>query len=233
MWKFRNRVAKQAQEDALNQVQHGGAGRHAGRSATLLSAFALLFSGYSFYESVLRAPLLEIYVPPRIAYTDPDRPDSPFEVFIVPLTLANDGARSGTILSIDLEVTNPRTRKTKKFYSARLGPWGIQPIQAYAPISLAGRGSVSHAVQFFPRENETIPRIMDLEAGNYEFHLTLNATKTGRSYGPFAAKTKSLKFEMKSGNLDYRNFTQTGTMPMWSADYRPATTSDKPTGDDQ
>ncbi len=225
MWKFRNRVAKQAQDDALNQVHQGVAGRHAGLSATLLSAFALLFSGYSFYESVVRAPSLEIYVPPRIAYTDPDRPESPFEVFVLPLTLANDGARSGTILSIDLEVTNPRTRKTKKFYSARIGPWGIQPINAYAPISLAGRGSVSHAVQFFPREDETIPRILDLEAGTYQFRLTLNATKTGRGYGPFAAKTKPLRFEMQNGNLDYRNFTQIGTMPMWAKDYKPATTT--------
>jgi hypothetical protein len=227
MWKFRNRVAKQAHDDALNQAHHGAV-RHAGLSATVISAFALLFSGYSFYESVLRSPALEIYVPPRIAYTDPDRPDSPFEVFILPLTLANDGARSGTVLSIDLEVTNPRTQLTKKFYSARVGPRGVRPVQAFAPISLACKDSHSQAVQFFPRADETIPRILDFEAGSYKLRLTLNATKTGRAYGPFAARVKPLEFEMQIGKLDYRNFAQFGTVPMWSKDYKPATTSDAP-----
>ena len=56
--------------------------------ATLLSAVALLFSAYSLYESALRAPQLSIYVAPRIDYTDPDRPEAPREVFIMPLTIS-------------------------------------------------------------------------------------------------------------------------------------------------
>ena len=88
---------RRLQEEVLEHIHHRGGGR----LATIISALALAFSGYSFYEAVLRAPELAIYVPPRIAYTDPDRPDSPFEVFIIPVTLANDGARSGTVLSLD------------------------------------------------------------------------------------------------------------------------------------
>lgn len=227
MFKSRHRAAQQVQDDAVMHV-HQRAGGQGAMFASLLSAFALLFSGYSFYESVMRAPELEIYVPPRIAYTDPDRPESPFEVFVVPLTLANDGARSGTVLSIDLEVTNPRTRKTKKFYSARVGAWGDERGQAFAPISLSGKASVSQDVQFYPRADETIERILDFEAGSYQLRLTLNATKTGRGYGPFAAKVKPLQFEMQIGKLDYRNFAGSGTLPMWSKDYKPATTVDAP-----
>lgn len=64
---------------------------------TLMSVMALLFSGYSLYESALRAPQLSIFVAPRIDYTDPDRPEAVREVFIVPLTIANDGARPATV----------------------------------------------------------------------------------------------------------------------------------------
>ncbi len=135
--------------DTLEQAR-SGAHSHGGRFATIISALALLFSGYSFYEAVLRAPEMAIYVPPRIAYTDPDRPDSPFEVFVIPVTLANDGARTGTVLSMDLTVKNTKTGDIKQFYSAQIGPWGAQPVKAYAPVSLPGRISSSQSVQFFP-----------------------------------------------------------------------------------
>ena len=60
---------------------------------TLMSAVALLFSAFSLYETVLRAPQLAIFVAPRIDYTDPDWPEAVREVFVMPITLANDGAR--------------------------------------------------------------------------------------------------------------------------------------------
>lgn len=85
---------QRARDDALATARDSY--RTGGAFTTVISAFALAFSGFSFYESVLKAPNLALYVPPQIAYTDPDRPDSPLEVFIVPLTLANDGARTGT-----------------------------------------------------------------------------------------------------------------------------------------
>ncbi len=58
------RAGEQAREDAV-ELSHGARG--GGWLATVISAFALVFSGYSFYESVLRAPEMAIYVPPRIA----------------------------------------------------------------------------------------------------------------------------------------------------------------------
>jgi hypothetical protein len=75
----------------------------------------LLFSGHSFYEAVLPAPELAVYVPPRIAFTYPDSPTNPFEVFTIPVTLANDAARAGTVLSMDITVNNTRSGNIKKF----------------------------------------------------------------------------------------------------------------------
>ena len=102
---------------------------------TLMSVMALLFSGYSLYESALRAPQLSIFVAPRIDYTDPDRPEAVREVFIVPLTIANDGARSATVQAINLEVVNSRTNQSKAFYAARLvvGRDATQTIHACRP----------------------------------------------------------------------------------------------------
>src|SRR5262245_66648847 len=82
----------------------------------LASIVALLFSGYTLYESSLRGARLSIFVAPRIEYTDPDRPEDVREVFILPITVANDGARTGTLLALNLEVSNPRTGRKKMFY---------------------------------------------------------------------------------------------------------------------
>ena len=171
------RTAAQAQRDALDKAH--GFGLSGGALATIISAMVLLFFGYSFYESVLRAPEIRAFVPPEIAYTDPDKPYNPFEVFVIPVTFANDGARPGVVLSVDLKVTNPRTREIKTFDAAQLGPWGATPVRAFAPISLAGRESTSHAMQFFPRKDEKVARVLDFEAGDYDFELSLNTANTG------------------------------------------------------
>ncbi len=224
MWKGGRRTADQARHDA-SELAHGH-GLSGGLVATVISAAALLFSGYSFYESVLRAPQLAIYVPPQISYTDPDRPDSPFEVFIMPITLANDGARSGTVLSIDLEVKNSRTGQSKMFYAAQLGSWGETPVKPFAPVSLSGKAAYSQALQFFPRNGEQVARILDLEPGRYTFTLTLNTAAAGggtvMDLVDMGGKVRPLQFEMHGGKMDYRNFSGKGVMGMWAADYKPA-----------
>ncbi|MDX2257446.1 MAG: hypothetical protein NW205_00865 [Hyphomicrobiaceae bacterium] len=216
------RVAAQARDDALDTAR--GRGFETGLLATLISAMALAFSGYSFYEAVLRAPAIAVFVPPRIDYTDPDRPDSPFEVFVIPVTLANDGAQTGTVLSMDLTVKNPRTGETKRFYSANVGPWAQPPTTPFAPVSLAGRASFSAPIQFWPRVGETAPRILDLEAGSYAFELTLNVAAPEGGLLGGAAIVNPLTFERQIGQLDYRNFNGPGTMAMWSTDYQPTAT---------
>ena len=207
-------------EYALETIRE--AGQHGGLWATIISAFALLFSGYSFYESVLKAPALSVYVPPQIAYTDPDRPTSPFEVFILPVTLANDGARTGTVLSLELKVTNPRTAKSKQFYAAQFGPWGNEPLQPFAPISLAGKAAFSRAVQFLPRKGEAVARIMDLEPGDYTFEITVDMAAAGNTNWFSGSSVKPLKFKMMTGQMDYRRFNGTGTQQLWSPNYRSA-----------
>jgi hypothetical protein len=186
---------------------------------TLMSLVALMFSGYSLYESALRAPQLSLFVAPRIDYTDPDRPEAVREVFIVPLTIANDGARPATVLAINLEVVDPRSQKKKMFYGARLGTWGETPVRPFAPIARAGRATFSNAVQFEPRNGETVPRILDSGAGTYAFKLTVE-TAAVRQVAGLTAPVKPLQFEMQIEELDYRYFNGNGTMEMWAPGYQ-------------
>jgi hypothetical protein len=193
---------------------------------TLMSLVALMFSGFSLYESVLRAPQLSLYVAPRIDYTDPDRPEAVREVFILPLTIANDGARPATVLALNLEVVDPRSQKTKMFYGARLGTWGETPLRPFAPIALAGRATFSSAVQFEPRNGETVPRILDSGAGKYSFKLSVETAAARQIAGLVAGAVRPLEFEMQIEDLDYRYFNGNGTMEMWAPDYRaPASVS--------
>jgi hypothetical protein len=76
MWPQGRRAAERAREGAMEEAL-GRTSGSGGMIATLISALALVFSGYTFDESVLRAPELAVYVPPSTQYTDPDRPDSP------------------------------------------------------------------------------------------------------------------------------------------------------------
>jgi hypothetical protein len=187
----------------------------------LMSMVALLFSGYSLYESVLRPPQLSVFVAPRIDYTDPDRPEDVREVFILPLTIANDGARAATVLGLNLELANPRTSQKKTFYAARLGVWGETPLRPFAPVVLAGRATFSNAVQFEPRNTETVPRILDLEPGNYVFKLTVESAAARQLAG--LGQAGPLQFVMQAGQLDYRYFRGTGTMELWAPDYQSPT----------
>ncbi len=187
---------------------------------TLLSVIALAVSAYGLYESSLASPQLAIYVAPRADYTDPDRPESPLEVFILPVTLANHGARTSAVHAINLEVSNPRTKQVKRFYAGRLGAWGETPVQPFTPVSLSGKGAYSAALQFFPRNGETVPRILDLEAGSYDLRLTLDTSSAGSALG--TTSDVAVAFRMQIGQLDYRNFNGKGTMEMWAPDYRSA-----------
>jgi hypothetical protein len=116
----------------------------------LSSAVALGFSGYSFYETVLKQPELRFYPPPQVyMYRRSD-----LDVFAVPVTVSNDGARRGTVLSFDLEVTHRETGKTMKFKNLEFGetPKGAR---LSTPMTVAGRNSSTEVVLFYANAKGT------------------------------------------------------------------------------
>lgn len=180
-----------------------------GFTAEIFSGVAVAVSGYNLWQTTLRQPLLRTFVPPVMRYASPYQ-NSIFEVFEVPLTIVNEGARTGTILSLNLKVTSPKG-VSKQFYSAGLGSWSMGKVRGeglapFTPISLPGRTSHSEVILFYAREDSSVLQIVE-DAGRYKFALSaLTADKQ---------ESQPLDFEMKLPYMDHRAFsTGGGTLPL-------------------
>jgi hypothetical protein len=123
--------------------------------------------------SALQGAELDVYVPPVIQYGRDGGGDT--ELFAIPITIANDGAQSGTVLSMELEVRNLKTNDTKRYYSAFLGEHPRDPAtpnRQFAPLSIAGHAVFTETVRFYPI-GSALPRLVNSE-GDYAFRLQLN-----------------------------------------------------------
>ena len=186
-----------------------------GKFAAILSAIALLFSGYSLWETSLKQADVQIFVPPVIQYTSPYQ-NSNFEAIAVPVTMTNEGARTATVLSMQLAVTDPRTSQTKYFYAADFGRWTMErtrtgAYEPFAPLSLAGRSSRTEQVLFYPRGEDQKPEQLIQKIGPYHFELTFDVAETNDK--------PTVKFDRALQFYDARAF-QERTIPMYSADWQ-------------
>jgi hypothetical protein len=146
--------------------------------------------------------------------------NSNFEVLGIPVTIANSGARNGTVLSIDLIVTNPAKNLSKQFYSAEFGRWTMEnargnKFRPFAPLVLQGRSSTSESVLFYSRPEESVGQIIEPNS-SVQFTLTIRAAEQS-----FVKKHKSLRFEVAVPDIDHRIFT-TGTLPLYNKTWETA-----------
>ncbi len=166
---------------ARHQARHGG-----NPVAIVASALALIFSGVSLYQTVIKQAQLHVFVPDTIAYTRD--PSGSFEVFAVPLTVSNSGARDGIVSSLKLEVRNVATGAKQTLEASYVaGPDYFstkedvannlrRPKTPFAPLSVAGRGSLTSTVLFYARqyvEQRVVPG-----QGRYELVLTAETRPT-------------------------------------------------------
>jgi len=145
---------------------------YGGVQATILSALALVMSAFSLYESSFKTSEIELFVPPVIQYARDGGGDT--DVFVVPLTITNSGARTGTVLSMELVAENQTTKQSKRFYSAFLGEHQVDadaPNRSFAPLSIPGKGTFTETVRFYPVGNP-FPKVAE-EAGDFRFTLKL------------------------------------------------------------
>jgi hypothetical protein len=185
------------------------------------SAAAFVVSAFSLYQTTLRRAAIKVFVSPVIRYASPYQ-NSNFEAFAVPVTLTNEGARSGIIVSMDLQVRVPERDLIKRFYSADIGQWSIEANRAgafrpFAPIVLAGRTSHTETILFHARPDEPVMQIVDKER-SYQFMLTMQTTleeDLGFLNRLWQKPPKPLLFEMVLPVLDHRAFTSgSGTLPL-------------------
>ena len=194
-----------------------------GLAATLLSAVAVLFSGYSLWDTSLRSADLRVYVPRVIYYAAPYQ-NTNFEMISIPVTIANEGAQTGTVLHMDLAVTDPRTKQTKHFYAAELGVWSMERTRTrsytgFAPLSLEGRASRTEQVLFYTRGEDQKPEQLIREVGPYQFTLTVTKAEDGGILGSKEpTKPVTVTFERELPFYDARSF-ENGTIFMPSKDW--------------
>ena len=191
---------------------------------------AVVVSAYSLWQTSLKRSVLKMFVPPVIRYTSPYQ-DSNFEVFAIPITIANEGARTGTVMSLDLVVTDPKRSLSKRFYSADVGQWSVEKerkgdFRPFAPIVLAGRSSHSDTILFHARRDEQVMQIVAAE-GNFQFTMTLQ-TALGEDVGLlnrfWRNAPKPLMFEMVLLVLDGRAFASgSGTLPLHHRNWQTTT----------
>jgi hypothetical protein len=151
-------------------------GSRAGWLSTAFSAVAVAASCVSVYVSTLQGAQLEVYLPPTFIYAM----DGEGENFTMPISLANGGARSGTVISMELEVHNEKTNATQRFYSAYLGEHPKMQTSAnvrqFTPMTILGQSVRSETVRFYPVANvdtrDTKARIVSGE-GDYTFRLRI------------------------------------------------------------
>jgi hypothetical protein len=185
-------------------------------NAEIFSGIAVLMSAYTLWNTSLRRAVLKLFVPPLTRYASPYT-NSVFEVFEIPITLVNQGAQTGIIMSMDLEVTNIQRGTVKKFYSAGLGTWSLakskgEEAQPFSPLALTGKNSTAVTVLFYARTDSTVMQIVE-GTGRYRFAIT-----------PVIAGRKAQKpmfFEMDLPYIDHRAFTTgSGTLALHHPDWK-------------
>ncbi len=212
--------------DPNTLARDAASGVDGNKIAAIVSAIALAFSAYSLWDASLKQPDLRVFVPPVIQYSSPYQ-NSNFEMVAIPVTLTNEGARTGTVLSIELAVTDPRTSQTKLFYAADFGRWTMErtrsgAYQPFAPLSMAGRSSRTETILFYTRGEEQKPAQLIREPGPYRFALKLEEAEIddfGWLDRIWPAKPTSLAFERSLLHYDARAFNS-GTLPMYAPDWK-------------
>ena len=126
------------------------------------SAIALVVSGVSLWETVLKQPQLKVYVGNSIPYTRD--PWGSYEVFAVPITIMNSGAQDGAVMSLKLDLTNPENGQKDTFEGAYTADasWFSgsdnvtnrtkRPKAPFSPISISGRSAWNGTLLFYSAE---------------------------------------------------------------------------------
>lgn len=229
------KIASRRKEDlgAASVSEHAG---HGGMLATVLSGVALVMSGLSYYETSYKTADLSVYVPPMIHYAR----DGDADVFNMPITIANDGAKNGTVLTMDLEVQKlePGGRRSRHFHSIFLGDWPRDdkvPNRSFAPLSIPGHGTFTETVRFYPMDEGGGFIVTD--KGNFRFTLKLVVAQPPEASWLdklAAAPPKPIVFELGIDQLSIQHLTfRNGTQAMYSKTWKSATSFDTPAADSE
>jgi hypothetical protein len=141
--------------------------------AVVISMISFAVSIVGFYTSSLKAPDLHFYTAPYIRHIVDS--GSRNEAFYIPITLANRGARQGTLVSVNLIVTYLGDGSEKRYFGQYFAQANTQDLVGgfFTPLTLNGYSSDSRTICFYPLGVQS--GSLFSRAGEYEFHLTGSA----------------------------------------------------------
>ena len=126
------------------------------------SAVALLASGVSLWETVLKQPQLKVYVGESMFYTRD--PWGSYEVLVVPITIVNSGAQDGAVVSLRLQLRNVESGVEESFESTytadaswfsgsdNVSTRSKRPKSPFSALSISGRSAWAGTVLFYSPE---------------------------------------------------------------------------------
>jgi hypothetical protein len=145
-----------------------------GRVSLILSALALMVSSWTLFESSLRWPTFDTYAGKNWRYGRGTQTDD--EVFVIPLSIANSGARPGAVLSIEMTVTAADGRQRGFNSFATLQNEKEQLL--FAPQTIQGQSAFAAPVVFVskPMPPDAALRPIVEADGVYSARITICTT---------------------------------------------------------
>jgi hypothetical protein len=145
-----------------------------GRLSLVLSTLALVVSAWTLFETSLRWPTFDTYAGANWRYGRGTPVD--VEVFVVPLTITNSGARPGAVLSIEMIVT-ARTGQQRRFSSAAVLQ-NDKDQRLFAPQTIQGQSAFAGPVVFVsaPARPDSATRPVIEANGIYNARITACTT---------------------------------------------------------
>ncbi len=161
-----------------------------------VSAVAMLFSGFSFYETSVKQANLQVHKPASFyMYREGFK-----DVLAIPIAISNNGAQRGTILTFNLKVTNLETKETKVFRNLYFGENPKKDKKLFSPITVQGRETATHTVVFHAVKSGTF--LNKTGRVNLPLRLTLTMNTDGGNYFLGKAITEPVHFDMMTKSLE-------------------------------
>jgi hypothetical protein len=116
------------------------------------SAIAVVASGISLWQTVLKRPILHIYTGDNISFVGDNEAG---HAIAIPLTILNAGARDGVVLSFNLVARDVGTGWVKHFRSSYVAGTDFysspsRSKMAISPIAVPGRFFYAATLLFYP-----------------------------------------------------------------------------------
>ena len=176
-------------------------------------------------------------MPPVIQYGR----DGDAEVLAVPITIANNGSNTGTVLAMETGRQQPHGHRASRpkrkpstapsWASTRAHQLTRPPSRSFAPISVPGRASYTETVRFYP-QGEYFPKLID-DKGDFNFTLKLlvasppNPVLAREGSEPSPARAADVHAHVCPSSRTSTSKCGKGTISMHAPDWKPAAVAPK------